>query len=499
MFRCDHPSGVAVMEPATPIRIRPFGGYFARGDSRLGTEGTIIDAEWLNMVQEELSNCVIINTPGVALDKSDRTQLLTMLRAISPGGPGTGTGGAQIQEPPNNLRFHSRWNPVGAPPAPPETGFWLPAIDEPPVNTEAYSRVREPGMADGRWVVATGRRRPDTSAGPAQFYVAKGGFDGDHATTPGDGTPLRPWATIQWAVDWIAETIDANGVGVDINVGPSAPLPPFIGFEVRQRVVGCPPGKFRIKATTADPLLHVIGGGYGAGDASTCCVYVNGGRVAISGFSYAQPQGYTPYTRGTAIKVEGSGSVCELDGPATFHALTGTQAHLWAALGGIIRIKSSYQISNNSGTAYPATLEKPQQTHLHASNAGMIIYDDTDINCNFVGQCMCITFALGETGGILRFTHSFTFNGGNQPPTIPAPPALPPMRKWYVSGNAVIDCLPQFVIYNNLNGASAPSPIPPPPHRVATEVVPGATPSSDNLPNRWSGGRVVSDNGFPGS
>jgi hypothetical protein len=153
MFRCDHPSGVTV-PPVKTLNRR--GGYFARGNATLGTGGTIIDAEWLNGLQEEMCNIVLLD--GRTLDKGNRTQLATVIRDLGGlGGAPPGDGGDGLFEPPDDGVLYSRYNPGPTPTVPP--GAWGPALQEPRADGVAYARVRSPGQAVGSWVTATGRRR----------------------------------------------------------------------------------------------------------------------------------------------------------------------------------------------------------------------------------------------------------------------------------------------------------------------------------------------------
>jgi hypothetical protein len=453
----------------------PYGGFFARGQANLGTEGTIIDAEWLNMLQEEMCNVVLMNTTN-PLDKSDRTQLVQTIIEIAPGGPGTGTGGAMIPEPPDDNFAHSRYRFVPDP-GPPATGGWWHALKEPPVSPTAnigYSRTRLPGEIDGEWVISAGRIRPVTPPGAAAvFYVEKNGRNGDMIVNPGDGTQARPWRTIQYAIDWIAENIDAGGEGVQIFVGPhdmAGSTAPWEGFEVIQSVVGCPPDKFQIIGNTNNPALCQLGQ-ITSGANTRCCVYANGGRVNIQGFSFYQPLGLTPYTRGVAVLSEGVGSTVKLDGNCHFNVAPGTLDHLWANAGGIIRVHTNYTI--NTGGALTAQ----QQNHMHVSNGGMILFQKEPLTINFAGICFCVNFVLAECGGIARLRAAWTAIGTAQP-TAPATN----MKKWYVSGNGVVDVHPDFLI-------SAPNV-----WQTALIKIPGVTPVGQGGPGGqtvWTGGRAL--------
>jgi hypothetical protein len=88
MYRVDHASGIPA-DPGTTIANFTAPRYFRGGDPITGVEATVVEAEWLNMVQEEL--CWASSRGGtVPLDKADRQQLLAAIRAeaqAAVGGP----------------------------------------------------------------------------------------------------------------------------------------------------------------------------------------------------------------------------------------------------------------------------------------------------------------------------------------------------------------------------------------------------------------------------
>lgn len=55
-------------------------GFFQRGDPLTGTPPTTLDADWANMVQEEIVSVVVAG--GLALDKANHGQLLAALNAL---------------------------------------------------------------------------------------------------------------------------------------------------------------------------------------------------------------------------------------------------------------------------------------------------------------------------------------------------------------------------------------------------------------------------------
>jgi hypothetical protein len=84
MYRIDNSSAATTLAaPTTPGAIP--NGFFQEGNPSLGIDATILEAEWLNMVQEEVSNVITANGLGAAggaadLNKDARNQLLTAIR-----------------------------------------------------------------------------------------------------------------------------------------------------------------------------------------------------------------------------------------------------------------------------------------------------------------------------------------------------------------------------------------------------------------------------------
>lgn len=58
-------------------RINAPGGVFVDGDPFNGIQGTMVTADWLNSIQEEI--VAVITAAGIALDPDDQTQLLQAL------------------------------------------------------------------------------------------------------------------------------------------------------------------------------------------------------------------------------------------------------------------------------------------------------------------------------------------------------------------------------------------------------------------------------------
>lgn len=81
MFRIDGPSRAAALPaPAAAGTGASSPGYFTRGDPSSGVPPTTIDADWMNMVQEELMAPVL--AAGLSPSKTNRSQLLAAMQAM---------------------------------------------------------------------------------------------------------------------------------------------------------------------------------------------------------------------------------------------------------------------------------------------------------------------------------------------------------------------------------------------------------------------------------
>lgn len=78
MFRIDSFGTAAALEaPAAPGGTV---GYFTEGDPQTATPATVVSADWLNTVQEEL--IAILLAAGIDPDKADRDQVVTAIKAL---------------------------------------------------------------------------------------------------------------------------------------------------------------------------------------------------------------------------------------------------------------------------------------------------------------------------------------------------------------------------------------------------------------------------------
>ena len=72
MYRIDNNTAKTTLEAPTAPGSNP-DHYFTNGNPLIPESATVWEAEWANMVQEEIAGAVI--AAGLALDKADRTQL----------------------------------------------------------------------------------------------------------------------------------------------------------------------------------------------------------------------------------------------------------------------------------------------------------------------------------------------------------------------------------------------------------------------------------------
>lgn len=79
MFQIDSADAVLV-KPAKAAPGPNVGGHFRKNDGA-GTRGTVVTADWENMVNSELANLLATASPAITQDKDDDTQLEDALRA----------------------------------------------------------------------------------------------------------------------------------------------------------------------------------------------------------------------------------------------------------------------------------------------------------------------------------------------------------------------------------------------------------------------------------
>lgn len=89
MYRIDNGTAAGSLPDPTAEGPNP-DGYFTGGNPGTGTPATRVDAEWLNMVQEEIAG--VIEGAGDNLNKSDRGQLFDAIAALIAAGVSPDTG-----------------------------------------------------------------------------------------------------------------------------------------------------------------------------------------------------------------------------------------------------------------------------------------------------------------------------------------------------------------------------------------------------------------------
>lgn len=100
MYRIDNATAAASLAAATADGVNP-GGFWTNGDPGSGTPATTVDAEFMNMIQEEIANVIEDADAGnTALSKASRTQLknaiLAMIAASGASLPAGSRGGGLI-------------------------------------------------------------------------------------------------------------------------------------------------------------------------------------------------------------------------------------------------------------------------------------------------------------------------------------------------------------------------------------------------------------------
>jgi len=84
MYRIDNATALPTIP--TPAAVGPVpNGFFTKGNPNTAELATIVDDDWLNAIQEELAH--VIETAGITLSKTDRTQLLQAIQTLATGTP----------------------------------------------------------------------------------------------------------------------------------------------------------------------------------------------------------------------------------------------------------------------------------------------------------------------------------------------------------------------------------------------------------------------------
>lgn len=84
MYRIDHPTAAGVLPTPAALGTQ---GYFTSGNPVGGTPATVVDDDWMNMLQESLMR--FLTEAGVSASKTAYTRLLEAQRILFGGGGGT--------------------------------------------------------------------------------------------------------------------------------------------------------------------------------------------------------------------------------------------------------------------------------------------------------------------------------------------------------------------------------------------------------------------------
>jgi hypothetical protein len=278
VWRTDNSSSV----PSIPAIPAPGSqGFFSNGDPLTGQPATVVDAWWLNMIQEEIRNVVV--GAGITPSKTDNTQLRQAIAAISGGNiylplaGGTMTGMIDFDLP------------IG-PPTPqsnPNTGARLTLFDPGDPSVPAFAIGIDAnqmwfGGAAATFAFYGGtsiNARIGPNGSPVQpydlvtlgylqanartmltanrtYHIAPNGSD-----TTGDGSAGNPWQTLQYAWDFVNTNIDYGGYTVTISMAPGTYTQGLTAFGAQIGTVGS--GSFIISSVAADNTqvqIHVTGG-----------------------------------------------------------------------------------------------------------------------------------------------------------------------------------------------------------------------------------------------
>ena len=332
----------------------------------------MVDAWWLNMIQEEIRNVVV--AAGIAPNKDDNSQLLAAISAITGGNiwlplaGGTMTGqifftmpdGIPDPDPDVSGMRLSLWNPGDA----------------------GFMRLRDRGRPLGAVVWGSGAGR-DTSAfmpgpsimarippnaNPVQPYdlitlaylqansrqvlsgntiyhvatPASGGSD-----TTGDGSAANPWATIQYAVTWVQSHVDLGGFTATIEVANGTYTDPILLAGAPMGTTG--PGQIVIQGNSRGQhrgLVPCIG--------DDCLDVQAGSSIWIKDITLQSTA--SGGSGGDALGASYGGEL--LMSNCNFAACSGN--HMYAAAGGSIIVMGNYDISGGA------------QCHAQAATEGYI-------------------------------------------------------------------------------------------------------------------------------
>lgn len=152
-------------------------------------------------------------------------------------------------------------------------------------------------------------------------YISPSGSD-----VSGDGSQGNPWATHQFAYDWIVRNINLNGYDATIHFAPGTYTTPFMGFVE-------PEGMGFINfvgdvVTPSNCLVQVAG----------TCFQNYAGKIGVSGLKLVATAGWGLYSS--------QRSEIYTRGLMEFGACT--SGHVQASFGGLLRFNANYIISGGA-------------------------------------------------------------------------------------------------------------------------------------------------------
>lgn len=189
-----------------------------------------------------------------------------------------------------------------------------------------------------------------------QLYIAPSG-----SNVSGDGSQGNPWATMQYAYDWIVRNVNLNGYDANINMAAGTYTDAFVNIVDQEgagfiNFVGDVVTPSNVLVQTASTAFQQYAGKMG----------VSGMKIVSGGWGLYSAQRGEIYTRG----------------PIEFGACT--SGHTTAQYGALIRFNANYTISG--GSPY----------HMMTETGGRIIL--TGITATLVGT-PAFSSAFARSGG----------------------------------------------------------------------------------------------------
>lgn len=202
------------------------------------------------------------------------------------------------------------------------------------------------------------------------YYVSTSGND-----ATGNGSQFAPWATLQGAINWLAQNIDTQGFIVTINLEAGT-------FTAGVSISGALVGQF-------GPTELVFNG---AGSGSTTIALGNTSTEIFTAQNGACFTVQNMTLTGSAIQIFSVvGSEISIGAGMVFGTLTNsvtTPTHMQALEAGVIAIQASYTISGGGGA------------HWYVGGGGQIQINDVPITITLTGTpAFSDAFAVALTGG----------------------------------------------------------------------------------------------------